>query len=45
MVDPAAGTFHVDGAPQEALSFDWFAGGKAVRCRNSGCDFYRVDEP
>ncbi len=43
--DRGDGTFHVDGAPQETLSFDWVVGGKAVRCRNSGCDFYRVDEP
>ncbi len=39
------GTFHVEGEPQETLAFDGFVGGKAVRCRNSGCDFYRVDEP
>jgi D-alanyl-D-alanine carboxypeptidase len=39
------GAFHIDGAPQETLSFDWFVGGKAVRCRSAGCDFYRVDEP
>jgi hypothetical protein len=39
------GVFHIGGAPQETLSFDWFVGGKTVRCRCAGCDFYRVDEP
>jgi len=26
----------------ETYSFDWIASGKALRCRASGCDFYRV---
>ena len=28
----------------ETYTFDWIADGKALRCRASGCDFYRVDE-
>jgi D-alanyl-D-alanine carboxypeptidase len=27
----------------ETYTFDWIADGKALRCRASGCDFYRVD--
>lgn len=27
----------------ETYSFDWIADGRALRCRASGCDFYRVD--
>ena len=27
----------------ETYTFDWMANGKALRCRASGCDFYRVD--
>lgn len=27
----------------ETYTFDWIAGGRALRCRASGCDFYRVD--
>jgi CubicO group peptidase (beta-lactamase class C family) len=27
----------------ETYTFDWMAGGRALRCRVSGCDFYRVD--
>ncbi len=45
LCDRGDGTFHVVGALQETLAFDWSVGGRAVRCRNSGCDFYRVDEP
>lgn len=28
----------------ETVQFDWLADGRALRCRISGCDFYRVDE-
>lgn len=27
----------------ETYAFDWIADGKALRCRASGCDFYRVE--
>lgn len=33
-----------DETSPETYTFDWIADGKALRCRASGCDFYRVDE-
>ena len=33
-----------DDTSPETYAFDWIAAGKALRCRASGCDFYRVDE-
>jgi len=32
-----------DETSPETYTFDWIAGGKALRCRASGCDYYRVD--
>ncbi|MGD9676206.1 MAG: serine hydrolase domain-containing protein [Candidatus Bipolaricaulia bacterium] len=45
LTDLGGGRFRLgDENSPETLAFDWIAGEKALRCRRSGCDFYRVDE-
>ena len=39
------GCFIGDENSPDRYEFGWIADGKALRCRVSGCDFYRVDEP
>ncbi|MDD5264434.1 MAG: serine hydrolase [Candidatus Bipolaricaulis sp.] len=44
LTDLGGGRFRRGGeASPETYAFDWIASGKALRCRASGCDFYRVD--
>jgi len=43
--DLGGGRFRHGGeASPETYAFDWIASGKALRCRASGCDFYRVGD-
>jgi hypothetical protein len=44
LTDLGGGRFRRGGETSpETYAFDWLADGKALRCRVSGCDFYRVD--
>ena len=44
LTDLGGGCFRRGGETSpETYAFDWIAGGRALRCRASGCDFYRVD--
>jgi len=45
LTDLGGGKFRRGGETSpETYAFDWIAGGKALRCCSSGCDFHRVDE-
>jgi CubicO group peptidase (beta-lactamase class C family) len=44
LTDLGGGRFRRGGETSpETYAFGWIASGKALRCRFSGCDFYRVD--
>lgn len=44
LTDLGGGRFRRGGKTSpETYTFDWIADGKALRCRASGCDFYRVE--
>ncbi len=44
LTDLGSGRFRRGGETSpETYAFDWIADGRALRCRFSGCDFYRVD--
>jgi D-alanyl-D-alanine carboxypeptidase len=44
LTDLGGGRFRRGGETSpETYAFDWIADGKALRCRASGCDFYRVE--